>query len=331
MVTEKQKSTRGLQLVLAILIGLGTALLPGAVSAQTPMPVNPADGCDQTLSVPGEYVLTGNLPCTGSVSGVRIASSDVTFHLAGHTISNETCDDSQTFAGIFVEGGFSNVEVEGGTVRGFNDGIILSSSNSRLRGMTVQNACTFGIAVQGANNRVLTNVVTGSGSDGIMLSPASGALIAANYCTGNKRAGVALSASADNNLIVKNILNGNGGSGEGYGVAIFNGTRNVIRNNAANYNDVGIRIASAVNPGGSPALRNQVFDNTVSGNSHLGIWVQEEGSPSVIKFNRVLGSGDADMFDDSPGCGANVWRRNTFLTDLMAGLPDGGPGAGCIR
>ena len=331
MVTEREKSTRGLQLFLAILIGLGAALLPGAVSAQTPTPVNPVDGCGQTLSVPGEYVLTGDLPCTGAVSGVRIASSNVTFHLAGHTISNATCDDSQTFAGIFVNGGTSNVEVEGGTVQGFNDGIVLSSSHSRVRGMTVQNACAFGILVQGANNRVLTNVVTGSGSDGIILSPATGAIIAANYCTGNKRAGVALSDFADNNLIVKNILNGNGGSGEGHGVAVFNGTRNVIRNNAANYNDFGIRIASAVNPGGSPALRNQVFENTVSGNSRVGIWVQEEGSPSVIKLNRVLGSGDADMLDDSTGCGANTWRRNTFLTDLVAGVPDGGPSAGCIH
>ncbi len=41
MVTEKEKSTRGLQLFLAIVIGLGTALLPGAVSAQTPTPVGP--------------------------------------------------------------------------------------------------------------------------------------------------------------------------------------------------------------------------------------------------------------------------------------------------
>lgn len=329
--TDREKLTRGWQLFLVILIGLGAVLLPGTVSAQTPTPVSPADGCGQTLSVPGEYVLTGDLPCTGAVNGVRISSSGVTFHLAGHTISNATCDDSQTFAGIFVDGGTSNVEIEGGTVQGFNDGIVLSSSHSRVRGMTVQNACAVGILVQGVNNRVLTNVVTRSGSDGIILSPATGAIIAANYCTGNKRAGVALSDFADNNLIVKNILNGNGGSGEGHGVAVFNGTRNVIRNNAANYNDFGIRIASAVNPGGRPALRNQVFENTVSGNSRVGIWIQDEGSPSVIKLNRVLGSGDADMLDDSTGCGANTWRRNTFRTDLVAGLPDGGPSAGCIR
>jgi parallel beta-helix repeat protein len=314
-----------------MILGLAASLPPSAVAAPPPTPVHPAGGCGQTITAPGEYVLTGDLACTGAVSGVRIASSHVSFHLAGHTISNTTCDPTVTFAGIFVDGGLVDVEIEGGTVRGFNDGIVLSSSRSRVRGMAVHGACQFGILVQGAENRVVTNVASGNG-DGIMLSPATGAVIASNNSFGNKRSGVALSDSASSNLIANNILANNGTSGgEGYGVVVFNGTGNVIRDNAANDNQIGIRIASAMNPGGSPALRNQVLDNTASGNAQVGIWVQREASPSLIRRNTVLGTRSIDMLDDSAACGANVWKSNVFRTDVVAGLSDGGPGTGCLK
>src|SRR5262245_4571807 len=157
--------------LISILSGLTTILLLAVNPAQA---LTPVTVCGQTLSAPGEYVLTGNLACSGAVSGVIITASNVVFHMAGHTISNTTCDLSQTFGGIFVQGGISGVQIDGGTVSGFNDGIILSSSTSRVKGMTVTDACVFGIAVSGKNNRLERNVVTKSGLDGIGLGQASG-------------------------------------------------------------------------------------------------------------------------------------------------------------
>ena len=300
------------------------------LSQTTQAQPTPVTTCGQTLSIAGEYVLSNNLNCSGisgDHNGVTITASNVVFHLAGRTISSTDCDINRNLSGIFVAGGVSGVKIDGGTVIGFNDGILLSSSNSRVKGMTVRNSCIFGILVGGENNRVETSVVTGSGTDGIILSPSSGSVITSNYSSGNVRAGVALSDFADNNTIENNILNNNGGGGEGHGVAIFNGTRNTIRNNAANYNDVGIRVAIPENPNGNPNLSNRVVGNKVSGNSRLGIWIQDTAAPSIVRRNTVLGSGITDMVDQSVGCDGNIWRNNIFMTALVAG----GPNPGCIQ
>jgi parallel beta-helix repeat protein len=318
----------------AMLFGLMAILQLAVGPAHALIPVDPAGGCPQMLSAPGEYVLTGDLACSGAVHGVIITASDVTFHLAGRTISNPTCDPTGTeeIVGIFVHGGISGVRIDGGTVSGFNDGIVLSSTHSRVEGMTVTNACFFGILGQGQDNQIERNVVTASG-DGIALAPASNTRVASNDLSGNVRAGVAISDCAANNRVENNILNNNGGTGEGYGVAIFNGTSNVIRNNTANQNDCGIAILSAVNPTGNPDLGNTVDGNTLNGNAQIGIWIAQDGAPSAVRGNTVLGSGTADMLDVSADCAGNSWMHNTFETDLvgMPGVSDDGPGAGCIR
>lgn len=320
---------------------LAMTLLVVSGSAQALTPVDPVGGCPQTLSTPGEYVLTGDLECSGAVNGVIITAGNVVFHLAGHTISNTAiCSSLENLesVGIFVAGGISSVRVDGGKVSGFNDGVLLSSSNSRVEGMTVTNACVFGILGQGRNNRIEKNSVTASG-DGVALVPAYNTRVTSNDLSSNVRAGIAISDFASRNLIENNILNNNGTTGEGYGVAIINGHGNIVRYNAINKNNFGIRLGSAVKRNGTPGLQNSVIANTVNGNSKLGIWIQQIfGAPSTIKFNTVLGNGngdpdEADMFDENAGCGGNNWvpLSNTFQTDQVAGLPDGGPGVGCIR
>ena len=311
--------------VVALFLGITTTPLLAGPNPPPPQAVNPADGCGQTLpkatdNGTKEYVLTGDLACSGAVSGVIIAASDVVFHLAGHTISNTTCDLNVTFGGIFVQGGISGVQIDGGTVSGFNDGIILSSSNSRVRSMRVANACVFGMAVSGQNNRIETSVVTASGVDGIGLGQASGTVVTANDISGNARVGVDISNFSNANIVENNLINNNGTT-EGYGVAIFNGTNNLIRGNAVNGNVNGIGIDS---PG------NLARDNTVSGSTNTGIAISTVGAPSTVRRNSVLGSGVTDMSDGSANCGTNIWRHNTFHTDLVVGVADGGPGAGCI-
>lgn len=282
--------------------------------------VNPASGCPITLSTAEEYTLTGDLTCSGAVSGILITASDVVLHLAGHTISNTTCDLTVTFGGIFVQGGISGVQIDGGTVSGFNDGIILSSANSRVAGMTVTNACVFGMAVQGQNNRSETNVVTASGQDGIGLQVATGIVITSNDISGNTRDGVGISNFSNHNVVEKNVINNNGVA-QGSGVSIVNGTNNIIQANAVNNNANGISIDS---PG------NLVRNNTVNGSVNTGIAISTFGAPSTVRRNTVLGNGVTDMSDGSAQCGTNVWRNNTFLTDLVVGVSDGGPNAGCI-
>lgn len=303
--------------VVAVMFGSATS-----ASAAPPIPVDPANGCGQVLGVAGEYVLEGDLVCSGAVSGLLISSSNVILHLAGYTISNPTCDLNVTFAGVYVSSsGVSGVQIDGGTIVGFNDGIILFASSSIVKGVTVADACTFGIAVAGQDNRIETNLVTGNHIDGIGLGQATRTSISSNDISGNGRLGVGISNASNDNVVQDNVMNDNGAL-QGGAVAVFSGTNNTIRRNAANGNVNGIAIDS---PG------NLVLDNTVNGSGQTGIAISAIGNASVVRRNTVLGSGVADLSDGTAACGGNVWRNNTFKTDLVQGSSNGGPGAGCIR
>ena len=120
-----------------------------------------------------------------------------------------------------------------------------------------------------------------------------------------------------------NVSNHNGFTGEGYGVVIWNGTNNIIQNNVTNNNNFGIRL--------SGQGRNKVLNNSVSGNTGVGIWLTEIESGTRVLRNTVLGSGEIDMLEDSVGCDSNIWQNNTFQTDLVAGVPNGGPWVPCLQ
>ena len=316
---RKQNQNRSLAVTF---FGLAAVLLLAAAPARA---LTPVTACGQNLDVAGaSYILTVDLDCSGTLtSGINITANNVFFHLAGHTIASTDCDVTKSIGGVVVSGGVSGVRIDGGTVRGFNDGIALGSANARVSGVTVTSACVFGIAISGTNNQVDTSVVTLSGLDGIGIGAASGTHILSNDISGNNRVGVDISNFSDNNFVQNNIINNNGiVDGEQGGVAIFNGTNNLIANNSLSHNFQGIEIES---PG------NVVRDNTVSGSVNTGIFITSVGAPSTVKLNTVLGSGFVDMSDDGSKCNGDIWRKNTFQTDLAGSASDGGPGVGCIR
>ena len=306
------------------LIALVAALAMQWLSAAAPEleEVDPAVGCGgEPLSQPGHYILTRDLECSGAVNGIVITASDVVLHLAGHTISNATCDVNEEVIGIFVTGGLTNVTIEGGTVSGFNDGISLSSSHSTVTGMTVTGACFYGILAQAADNVIERNVVTASGY-GVGLVPATGTSVRWNDLSGNA-IGVQISdEGSDNNVVEYNIISHNNLGAPGTGVQLANGTGNTVQHNAINYNYVGVAVHA---PG------NTVRANTVSASGGTGITIDTNGGASTVQENTVLGSAVVDMADDTAECGANTWQNNTFQTDTVLGVPDGGPAGGCIR
>lgn len=307
--------------LVAIVLALASTAVLSAGRAEALTLVNPAGGCGQTLSAPGEYLLTGDLACSGPVSGILITASNVTFYLGGHTISNTTCDPSASFGGVFVMGPVSGVRVEGGTVSGFNDGIILHfSSSGQVRGMKVKDSCVFGMAVSGQGNWIDKNLVTGSHVDGIGLGQAAGTIVTFNDISGNARVGVDISNFSNQNLVYNNIIHDNGVN-EGYGVAIFNGIANIVFDNVLNNNFNGIGVLSA---------GNLAQGNRVSGSKDGGIFISAIGAPSAVRQNIVLGN-PIDMSDGTAACGTNSWQNNTFETDQVLGVPDGGPTSGCIR
>ena len=307
----------GLVLVLGAAVFLGAA---GSAHALTV--VDPAAGCDQELNMAGEeYVLTGDLSCPTKTSGVRITASGVVFHLQGHTISSPFCDLSVTLGGIVLEGDVTDIVVEGGTISGFNDGIIFAGARNRVRGMTVSGACVFGVVVSGDSQQVDTSVVANNGMDGVAFGAAKDSSVRSSHIFGNKRDGVEISNFSDGNLVESNIIHDNG-EYEGFGVVIYNGQGNTIRGNAVNQNFNGIGIQS---------LANTAEQNSVSASRQTGISISAIGAGSTVLGNIVFGSGLLDMTDEVAACGTNTWSGNTFQTDEAGGIPDGGPSVPCIQ
>jgi hypothetical protein len=187
---------------------VATVLLLTASPMLALTPVSPAKGCAQTLNTAGEYILTGDLHCSDPVNGINITASNVIFHLAGHTISSSAaCDSTKAISGIAVPSGVTRVEIEGGTVSRFNDGILIFSSHSVVRGIYTTGACFVGLEISGQTNRVVGSVVTASLGDGIGIGSGTGIVITRNDISGNFRAGVDISNFSNNNSVVENIIN----------------------------------------------------------------------------------------------------------------------------
>jgi parallel beta-helix repeat protein len=314
--------------LLVSVFGLVTPLL-GAGPAQPQS--TPVTTCGQVLSTAGQYHLAGDLgPCSGD--GVVITASGVHLTLAGHTISGmsttNSCNLQQPQLGVNVNGvngPVSDVLVNGGTVTGFVDGIDLNfASTSRVNAMTLMANCVFGMAIGNSDGiEVDTNVVTSSGLDGVGIGNSHDVVVHSNDISGNARAGVDISDFANKNTIQSNILNDNGPNNGGFGVAIFNGNNNTIRDNAANHNHSGILLSG--NTG------NVAVGNTANGNSSTGISIAAGGTSNVVRKNIARGNGAVDLADGNAGCDSNKWKNNTIASDPVAGVPDGGPGTGCIR
>ena len=267
------------------------------------------DTCGQELSAPGNYHLTGDLSC--SSDGVVITANDVSFTLAGYTISGVSsrgsCDVDQPQLGVRIEPGTSNVRVSGGTVNGFVDGVMLYGSSSRVSAMTITNNCVFGIAVSSDGNVVDTNAISGSGWDGIVLAAASHATIRSNDVDGNTRYGIVITEFSDGNTVHSNILRRNGlaEGASGGGIGAFNGNDNVIHDNAVNANFDGISLAVTI-------TGTTINDNIANGNVSVGIAIGGGSSANTVKANTARGNGICDASDGNAG--ANTWTGNIFGT-----------------
>lgn len=323
--TDVRLRPRTALLLVSCLTLVVLASTPGRAWADS----TPVTHCGQELDQEGwDYHLAHDVgPCTGH--GVIITASHVRFTLAGHTLSGvsspSSCDMESPQTGIDMRSPAAEVHVSGGTVTGFVDGISMSA-DSRVTGMRVIDNCFWGVVVTGAG-QVDTSVVSGSGNDGILLCDAHDALVTANEVIGSARYGISLSCigeGSDRNDVVRNILRDNGApTGDGGGIAVFGGNEHTIVGNAVSDNGFGIQLLTTTD--------STVADNTVNRNRDSGIVLTEGAHGTIARANTAFHNGLVDLQDDNPGCGTDAWMENFFLTDLVAGAPDGGPNQGCIQ
>jgi parallel beta-helix repeat protein len=140
-------------------------------------------------------------PCPGD--GLVVAANGVSINLNGHKVFAT----QRLNIGIRLEN-VSNVSVVGGTVGGFDTGVlIVGGLADTVAYMTVQNN-RFGIQVQEApssGHQVSKNVVTNNRLIGILLSPSvSGATVNKNSVSDNVGYGIVLDGGSS-----LNVINGN--------------------------------------------------------------------------------------------------------------------------
>jgi parallel beta-helix repeat protein len=303
-------------------VACAVALWPaGAHAASTPVTY-----CGEELTQPGDYHLEADLgPCSGH--GVVITGSDVRLTLAGHTLSGlSDATACQPQIGIDIRNSASNARVGGGTVTGFESGVSLTGG-ARASALRVLDNCGFGILVAGEGVRVDTSVVSGS-VDGIAICNAKQALVTSNEVFGNSRYGVLVSCGLgqdDDNHVVQNILHDNGmpTTGDGGGVGVFSGNRLRIAGNNVTGNFAGINVMTSASA--------TIEDNTVNTNATNGIVLGAGALDTSVLDNAAFLNGLVDMQDDADACGSNTWTANRFVSDLVAGLPNGGPDVPCLQ
>jgi parallel beta-helix repeat protein len=348
MKTLSTKQTIRSQAVVWMIVGVIIAVRAGDMKAAPPIQVN---ACGQILNVAGgNYLLAADLTCAGNA--VTIAADDVRFNLNGFSLTSadglgigiELFGSGAALTGIRIKGpgtvtGFNigvdlynthDTRVTGASIVGNNSGLTVTLSDAaHVSDDTISNNSQTGIFITNSeNNSFSTNVVTNNGFDGFFLSATSGNVIASNDISFNATVGVQIQDGSSNNVVQTNTVNNNGGI-ETRGFVVVGGNTptspsNTIRGNTASGNQIGIYLSSG-------AVATAVQTNVASAN-FVGIVVFSGATGNTLTKNTALGStSGTDLSDANPGCDSNAWSMNTFATDQVNGLSDGGPGTGCIQ
>ncbi len=200
-----------------------------------------------TISVPGSYVVTGDLTGVAGQNGITINSHDVTIDLNGFTLRGVP----GSLTGIAVVSGpaWKNIVILNGTVRNWGgDGInLVPSNNTRLEGVNATGNSNYGIAghlgfraekcganengiwgigVFGANGSLSDCTASSNGGHGM-----SGAQVV-RHCTASFNGGDGISAGSGGT-----IVSSEANSNSGYGFSLGGATR--ISDSAAQNNSYG--------------------------------------------------------------------------------------------
>lgn len=263
------------------------------------------------------FTLTHDLgPC--EEDGLVAGASNIVIDLGGHTITgdgNPNTDGGGVRIGPFA----GNVTVRGGTITGFNEGVVMAvtGGNDILQLDVVGNVIGINLAESASGNVIERNVVRDSAEDGIRVYGGSdGNTVRKNTLIGNV-SGISVSAQSDNNIILQNdVANGD------FGISVFSYSddnfvnRNAVRGMALD----GIQIDDFSDD-------NEVFMNESTGNGRDGIFVGPATVlGTVLARNTAFGNGDDGIDIDAP---ATEVIRNTaddngdLGIEAVAGVTDG--------
>lgn len=324
-----------------LLVVMGGFVAPQVV----PMSAADADtaslscGATVTTSVTLQADLIG---CPGD--GLLINADAVTIDLNGHTIAGDALPPAFGFEGGIVIRGQHDVVVTGGSIRGFDAGVVVEgSSGTDIRSLDSSDNVRSGVALFSTSRSRVTDVTTRDNADhGFLVAQGASATLARVVATGNQH-GVTFGQSDDNelrhslvsgnadnvvvygsrNLIVDNVVTNATGCGVdcgGYGISHEGGSDNVISGNrvVGALRD-GIRVS---NFGGDlETERNVIERNTVVDARGDGVAVATDGDgpvrTSVLHMNSVIRARHNGIHVATP---STEVRRNRVIANGRSGI-----------
>jgi parallel beta-helix repeat protein len=236
---------------------------------------------------------------------------------------------ASSFAGILMERGSSQVEIEETTSAGNGlSGIaVLESSDVEI----AKNALTgnaAGVGVEGSpRTRIERNSVTGNSEDGVLIREGSDhSLVSENTVTENTF-GVTLDLGSARNLVTHNSVRDN----LVVGIAVVGSHDNRITQNSVTGNgdgaEGGIHLLSIPEVPGVNSDRNLITKNTLIGNDPDGILVELGQTGTVLEENRSSRNTDDGIDVDSAATTltGNTADLNFDLgIEAVPGVTDGG-------
>lgn len=228
-----------------------------------------------------------------------------------HTVRELTVRDNIGFDEGFIGDG-SVIENPA-----MGDGVFIRDSveNRIVDNDIVGNGYYTGIAVLGFeahDNTIMRNTVTDT--IGLPSGPVSGQGIMLNATGLGGFEGTLIRG----NDIKQNTVRDNASAG----MSIINSKEGEILDNTIEGNGVTHRAGNGIGMVPGFGVDTNVFDYTIQGNEihenaengiHLRGHAWSDGPQEVrVLNNNVSGSGALDLLDDSPECGDNVWRNNTW-------------------
>jgi hypothetical protein len=234
------------------------ALSTFAASVAAAQSCTPISSIPANLTIPGRYCLTQSFNSSlASGAALSVNAANVQIDLQGFTLDNSAAGSTSTAAGVFHNSQLAGFELTNGTIRGFNmalnAAVFASNPNAiTLQDLRIESSRAIGAVVVGDHSivrRVTVNRVVPQGaqtgaagivgngnrirfidndiSDVAESTAGIGSGISCASCTG---------AVYEQNRIT-------GGAGLGTFRGIFAGPNSIVRRNAVNNADEGIRMS----------------------------------------------------------------------------------------
>lgn len=251
----------------------------------------------QTLSAPGNYVVTSNLTASGDCFTLTV--SNIAIDMQGHKIVGNGSGAAITDGGNSIR----YIIVANGKISNFAKGIDLSSDSGQtadlILNVNVSGNTGDGINIQGRDNSLTSVIANNNGGNGIVQGSCCDSIF--NVET-NGNAGDGINLSDEDYL--KNVTsNGNGGNGV-IGSSDSFVVLSIANQNASN----GIELQNG---------NNFVVLSIANGNSGNGILLSQHDMATDSKAGKNLG--DGIKFQDEFGLATSVVTNNNvgdgvFLT-----------------